>query len=95
MTHDEIPYRYELSTFERHIITHKIKNEKPLICTKCNIIVQNTILEIVEHFEEHDSQSVEARTKKCPNPIVAECQVEKGYKDEVIHRIRFHCMEMS
>ena len=50
MTHGEIPFRYGATGFSNHIITHKIKNEKPLICTKCNIIVQNTILEIVENF---------------------------------------------
>ena len=51
------------------------------------------ISEIINHFSEHTLD--DENKQKCLNPITKDCQIKKGYKDEIIHKIRFHCMGMS
>ena len=98
MTHNLIPFRYGADSFEKHISIHKVKGEGNFYCVICQKEIFSSdgtvrISEIINHFSEHTLD--DENKQKCPNPIVTDCQVEKGYKDEIIHRIRFHCMEMS
>ena len=51
------------------------------------------ISEIINHFSEHTLD--DENKQKCRNPITKDCQIKKGYKDEIVHKIRFHCMRMS
>ena len=50
------------------------------------------ISEIINHFSEH---VIENKNKqKCQSMIIQDCQVEKNYAEMILHRIRFHSMNL-
>ena len=58
MTHNEIPFRYEADSFEKHISIHKVKGEGNFYCVICQKEIFSSdgmvrISEIINHFSEH------------------------------------------
>ena len=50
------------------------------------------ISEIINHFGEHVLEN--ENKQKCQGMINQDCKVEKNYAEMILHRIRFHSMNL-
>ena len=58
MTHNEIPFRYGDTRFEKHILTHTVKGDGHFFCIICQKDIFSAdgnvrISEIINHFSEN------------------------------------------